>query len=111
MQLHLFDMDAVLVHPGGYHAALVATVNHFSRAMGHGDYGPTPEEIEAFEAAGITSEWDSAPIAIAEIARTGRRPDYAGLIRRVSAEWKPGEYAAEAAYRALVPLRGPPPSV
>jgi hypothetical protein len=110
MQLYLFDMDAVLVHPGGYHAALTATVNHFARAMGHGDFGPGPEAIEIFEAAGITSEWDSAPIAVAEIARTGRRPDYAALVRRVSAEWRKGEYAAEAAYRLIAaPARGAQP--
>jgi len=94
-------MDSVLLHPGGYRAALIETVNHFSRAMGFGDLAPTHDEIEAFEAAGITSEWDSAPISIAEIALTGQRPHYHSLVQRVSAEWRKGEYPVEAAHRLI----------
>lgn len=100
-EVFLFDMDSVLLIPGGYRAALIETVNHFSRQMGLGDLAPTHDEIEAFEAAGITSEWDSAPISIAVIALTGKRPDYLTLIERLSAEWRKGEYPAEAAYRIL----------
>ncbi len=106
-EIFLFDMDAVLLHPGGYRAALIATVNHFSREMGFGDFAPTHDEIEAFEAAGITSEWDSAPISIAAIALTGHRPDYYSLIERLNAEWRKGEYPADAAYRLFSSPQSP----
>ncbi len=101
-------MDSVLLHPGGYRAALIATINHFSTSMGLGELAPTVEEIEAFEAVGITSEWDSAPISVAAIALAplaGRRPDYVSLARRVAAEWRRGEYPAEAAYRIISNLQ------
>ncbi|HLB47535.1 MAG TPA: hypothetical protein VJL59_11070, partial [Anaerolineales bacterium] len=103
LNIYLFDMDAVLLHPGGYRAALIATVNHFSRGMGLGDLAPTYDEIETFEAVGITSEWDSAPISIAAISLAHSRPDYLSLVERVSAEWRRGECPAEAAYRVLFP--------
>ncbi|MBI3362755.1 MAG: hypothetical protein HY023_16770 [Chloroflexi bacterium] len=125
LEIYLLDMDAVLLHPGGYRAALIATVNHFSTAMGLGEQAPAVEEIEAFEAAGITSEWDSASICIAALLaasaheysggfsdaasalrgdgrRHGPRPDYRALAGRVAAELRRGEYPAEAAYRLLL---------
>ncbi|MEK6575438.1 MAG: hypothetical protein AABZ58_14105 [Chloroflexota bacterium] len=107
LNIYLFDMDAVLLHPGGYRAALIATVNHFSRGLGLGDLAPTYDEIETFEAAGITSEWDSAPISIAAISLAHSRPDYLSLVERVSAEWRRGECPAEAAYRVLFPSPSP----
>ncbi|MEK7442305.1 MAG: hypothetical protein AABZ78_16015 [Chloroflexota bacterium] len=99
--LYLFDMDAVLLYPGGYRAALMATVNYFSREMGLGDCAPTMHEIEVFESVGITSEWDSAPMCIVALMLNGKRVDYAELARRVSAETKSGECPAEAAYRVF----------
>lgn len=107
MNLFLFDMDAVLLEPGGYRAALIETVNYFSRQMGLGDLAPRPDEIESFEAVGITSEWDSAAIAIVEMACTGQRPDYHALAQRVSVEWRQAEYAVEAAYRLASNLQSP----
>ena len=92
--LYLFDMDAVLLYPGGYRAALMATVNYFSREMGLGDCAPTMHEIEVFESVGITSEWDSAPMCIVALMLNGKRVDYAELARRVSAETKSGECPA-----------------
>lgn len=106
--IYLFDMDAVLLHPGGYRAALMATVNFFSREMGLGDCAPTMHEIEVFESVGITSEWDSAPMCIAALMLNGKRVDYAELARRVSAETKSGEVPAEAAYRILTPTQPSP---
>jgi len=99
--IYLFDMDAVLLHPGGYRVALMATVNFFSREMGLGECAPTLHEIEVFESVGITSEWDSAPMCIAALMLNGKRVDYAELARRVSAETKSGECPAEAAYRVF----------
>ncbi len=104
LNLYLFDMDSVLLYPGGYRAALIATINHFSQKLGLGDLAPTEDEIEGIEALGITSEWDSAPISVAEILITRQRPDYVELARRVNAEWRKGEYPAEAAYRLLNPI-------
>lgn len=107
--LYLFDMDAVLLHPGGYRAALMATVNYFSRELGLGECAPTMHEIEVFESVGITSEWDSAPMCIAALLLHGKRVDYAELARRVSAETKSGEAPAEAAYRVVISPSPPSP--
>jgi len=104
LNLYLFDVDSVLLYPGGYRAALNATINYFSQQLGLGDLAPTDHEIESIEALGITSEWDSAPISVADILITRQRPDYVDLARRVNAEWRKGEYPAEAAYRLLRPI-------
>jgi hypothetical protein len=73
-KIFLFDLDNVLVYPGGYREALKATVNFFSRAMGAGDGFLDDAAIETFEAGGITSEWDSSAICVAvllvELVRT-----------------------------------------
>jgi len=57
----LLDVDGVLVHPGGYRAALRDTVNHF---IGY------PIEIDEtilsdLEHRGISSEWDMVPLLLA----------------------------------------------
>lgn len=106
LKIYLFDMDSVLLEPGGYRLALISTINYFSQRMGLGDLAPTVEEIEAIEAAGITSEWDSAPIAVVALAQQGQRPNYLELVKQVGAELGKGEYPAEAAYRVLA-ARGP----
>ena len=57
----LLDLDGVLIQPGGYRAALRATVQHF--------IGPLPdihdEMLVDLENRGITSEWDMSPLIIA----------------------------------------------
>ncbi|MEA3350507.1 MAG: hypothetical protein U9Q82_07800 [Chloroflexota bacterium] len=58
----LLDMDGVLLEPRGYHRALQETVRVVGDALGYRDTTITPEDITAFEVAGITSEWDSAAI-------------------------------------------------
>lgn len=60
----LFDMDGVLVKPGGYRAAVRATVNYFSSQLGFGNIAPDDATIALFEAEGITSEWDMIPILL-----------------------------------------------
>jgi hypothetical protein len=65
MNLWLFDLDGVLIHPGGYREALRRTVSHFSREMGNPDRTLEEYAIEAFEAQGITCEWDIAGICAA----------------------------------------------
>ncbi len=65
MKIWLFDMDGVLLEPHGYHDALRETVHRVARALGLPHVALTPADIAAFEAAGITSEWDSAAICAA----------------------------------------------
>jgi len=101
LQVYLFDMDSVLLHPGGYRAALIAAIHHFASALGLGDVAPTLDEIEAFESLGITSEWDMAPICVAAITLRGGRPDYRDLAHRIAEEIREKEYPAETAYRVL----------
>ncbi|MGB7538453.1 MAG: hypothetical protein WBM17_07925 [Anaerolineales bacterium] len=64
MNLWLFDLDGVLIHPGGYREALRRTVAHFSRAAGYPERHLDESTIEAFEAQGITCEWDIAGICL-----------------------------------------------
>jgi hypothetical protein len=56
----LLDIDGVLVQPGGYRAALRATVKRFI-----GDYVIEEDLIEGMERRGISSEWDMSPLIIA----------------------------------------------
>jgi hypothetical protein len=112
MNLWLFDLDGVLIQPQGYREALRRTVAHFSRDMGNPERPLEESSIEAFEAQGITCEWDIAGICVAadvfmiwranpdlhlpsDFPRAMRvlqkdtlqrpEPDYAGWARRVSA--------------------------
>ncbi len=58
----LFDMDGVLLAQRGYHRALAETVHRVGQALGYANVQLGAQEIASFEAAGITSEWDSAAI-------------------------------------------------
>jgi hypothetical protein len=60
----LLDIDGVLVRPGGYRAALHATLNHFFNLMGLPHYEFPEEKLAGFERRGITSEWDMAPLLL-----------------------------------------------
>jgi len=125
----LFDLDGVLITPGGYHRALQATVNHFSRRMGLGDLAPDEAAIESLEINGLTSEWDSSAICLAILVtdlwhrdpqlrlpgtwqgilsavrdratRLRPRPDYARWGKRISAARLPGTSAPRAALSLL----------
>ncbi len=61
----MLDLDGVLVLPQGYRAATRATMAWFYRQWGW--QAPLPEEadVAAFEAHGITSEWDMVPLMLA----------------------------------------------
>ena len=50
----------MLVEPHGYHQALVESVRLIGQALGYPEAKPNARDIVEFEAAGITSEWDSA---------------------------------------------------
>jgi hypothetical protein len=57
----LLDIDGVLVQPGGYRAALRATVQRFIDP----DFEIQEELLTGFEKRGISSEWDMSPLIIA----------------------------------------------
>jgi hypothetical protein len=56
----LLDIDGVLIQPGGYRAALRATVQHFI-----GNFNIEENLLAGFEKRGISSEWDMIPLIIA----------------------------------------------
>lgn len=60
----LLDVDGVLVTPGGYRAALHATLNHFAALMGMPHFDFHEEKIAELERHGIFSEWDMVPILL-----------------------------------------------
>jgi len=125
MRIFLFDMDGVLITPGGYRAAFIATMNHFGEQLGLGEIAPTIEEIELFEAMSITNEWDMIGLSMAEIVlglaehlpeplatfedlityhrgqpAAALRPDYPRLARHIGAIWRRGnEKPSEAGLR------------
>jgi hypothetical protein len=111
MNLWLFDLDGVLIHPGGYREALRRTAAHFSSEAGYPGRRLEESVIETFEAQGITCEWDIAGICVMadiftlwraspglslpaelesclRVLRAGSlrlpEPDYAGWARRVN---------------------------
>lgn len=61
----LLDIDGVLVKPGGYRAALHATLNFFVNLMGLPHFEFPEEKLAGFERRGITSEWDMVPLLLA----------------------------------------------
>ncbi len=61
IKIILLDVDGVLVYPGGYRAALRATVNHFIDPTLEID----EETLTELERRGISSEWDMAPLLLA----------------------------------------------
>lgn len=58
-------MDGVLVEPRAYHLALQKTVSLVGKAVGFSDLELKPADIAAFEAAEVSSEWDTAAICAA----------------------------------------------
>jgi hypothetical protein len=60
----LLDIDGVLVSPGGYRAALHATLNYFVNLMGLPHFEFPEEKLARFEQRGITSEWDMVPLLL-----------------------------------------------
>jgi hypothetical protein len=60
----LLDIDGVLVRPGGYRAALHATLNYFVTLMGLPHFEFPEEKLAGFEKRGITSEWDMVPLLL-----------------------------------------------
>lgn len=63
----LLDIDGVLVHHGGYRAALRATLNHFASLMGLSHFDFPEEKLAELEKRGIFSEWDMVPLLLATL--------------------------------------------
>jgi phosphoglycolate phosphatase-like HAD superfamily hydrolase len=62
MQILLLDMDSVLLNPVGYYRALQETIRLVAKTLGFTGRRVTQDEIQHFEAAGVTSEWESSAI-------------------------------------------------
>jgi hypothetical protein len=65
MIILMLDMDGVLLESRGYHKALVETLRLVGQTLGFQNATLTPADIAAFEAAGITSEWESSAACVA----------------------------------------------
>jgi hypothetical protein len=63
----LLDIDGVLVHHGGYRAALHATLNHFAGLMRLPHFDFPEEKLAELEKRGIFSEWDMIPLLLAAL--------------------------------------------
>ena len=61
----LFDLDGVLLKPGGYRASVHATMEYFLRQMGMEHANLQEKDIALLESMGVTSEWDMVPISLA----------------------------------------------
>lgn len=123
----LLDIDDVVVLPVGYKQGIPATLETFTRRWGWEIPLPTERDIEWFEAAGVTSEWDSTAICLAGllleaarldddwivpdfeeamarlaargIDRAQIRPDYVAWVKAAGEAAQPGERPSQAALR------------
>lgn len=65
MEILIFDMDGVLLEAKGYHRALQDTVRMVGEYLSLNDIILTQEQINQFEASGISSEWQSSALCMA----------------------------------------------
>jgi hypothetical protein len=63
----LFDMDSVLLKSEGYHRALQETVRKSAVAAGFGNVHLSRDQINQFEAMGVSSEWHSSAACLAAL--------------------------------------------
>jgi phosphoglycolate phosphatase-like HAD superfamily hydrolase len=115
MELALFDLDGVLVQPGGYRAAVRATIAVFLNEWGLPTHWlPEEEDLLTFEAQGISGEWDMIPLWLCLVAENVTR--LAGTLEDVSQAAALAGHAPrpdfKPAIRAFRPLLQPgtPPS-
>ncbi len=64
LRLLLLDLDDVLLFSNGYRTALRGAVGYFGRRLGYPDVALSDEDIDVFEAFGLTAEWDSATVCV-----------------------------------------------
>jgi hypothetical protein len=60
----LFDIDGVLIEPGGYRYAMRDAMRHFLQRLGQVHWQPDASFVEQFESHMITSEWDMLPLTL-----------------------------------------------
>lgn len=104
----LFDIDGVLLYPGGYRAATQATLRTFLDRWGLAEVNVPEHALELFESMGVTSECDMIPLclAVALEARfaghlTGSiSPDFDSAIRGMRLLLRPGRAAADCVLEA-----------
>jgi hypothetical protein len=60
----LFDIDGVLIEPGGYRYAMRDAMRHFLQRLGQPHWHPDASFVEQFESHMITSEWDMLPLTL-----------------------------------------------
>lgn len=65
--IFVFDMDGVLLEPGGYQQALKSTVKLIGKMLGAPETRLTGDQIARFEALNVSNEWDSLAICTAII--------------------------------------------
>ncbi len=63
--IFLFDLDGVLIKPGGYRKAVNATLSDLQKWCGFTANNLTEADLLLFEAAGITNEWDMIALTLA----------------------------------------------
>ena len=61
----LLDIDGVLLEAHGYRLACIDTINDLLRQMGQPDLSVDRSVTDAFEAKGISAEWDMVPLTLA----------------------------------------------
>ena len=64
----ILDIDGVLLEAHGYRDACIDTVNYFLKQMGLTDLSIDRTIPDAFEASGVTAEWDMVPLILAAAA-------------------------------------------
>jgi hypothetical protein len=60
----LFDIDGVLIEPGGYRYAMRDAMRHFLKRLNQPHWHPDASFVEQFESHMITSEWDMLPLTL-----------------------------------------------
>jgi hypothetical protein len=60
----LFDVDGVLIEPGGYRYAMRDAMRHFLQHLGQPHWQPDASFVEQFESHMLTSEWDMLPLTL-----------------------------------------------
>lgn len=76
----LFDLDGVLINPGGYRAAFSTVIQEFLEKSGLKNYKVPKNLPELFESHGVTNEWDMLPLTYAVTldaawTESSRKPD------------------------------------
>lgn len=67
MKLFLFDVDGVLVHHRAYHLGLQRAVGLLATGLGLDGHALTQADVDEFETAAVTVEWESCAIAVARL--------------------------------------------